>query len=312
MVKKTQSVGVTRRRLLILLISALALYVIVPQFGGFRDSWQYLRQPDYPSVALAVGCTLVTFGCAAGTYCLLAFRRITYWRTVLVQFAAMFVNRLLPAGVGAAGVGFTYLRAQRHTAPQAATVVAINNMLGFTGHLLLVFAVLVVSSASAQVVSPKAWFVFPLALIMIGLVGLGLYSFGGRRVRRFIKQFRHDFTSYGKRVHRLAAAQLTSLCLTTANVASLYYCAVALDVHLSVVALVIIFTFGIGLGTATPTPGGLGGFEAGLVAGFTTYGVEASVALAIALLYRLLSYWLTLLMGGIAFVIVEKQRLLKI
>jgi uncharacterized protein (TIRG00374 family) len=82
----------------------------------------------------------------------------------------------------------------------------------------------------------------------------------------------------------------------------------ALGIHLSFVPTLLILTFGVGAGAATPTPGGLGGFEAGLVGGFVAYDVNASAALAIALLYRLISYWLTLLIGAGAFIFCQRQK----
>ena len=57
----------------------------------------------------------------------------------------------------------------------------------------------------------------------------------------------------------------------------------------------------------TPTPGGLGGVEAGLVAGLVAYRVASADALAAVLVYRLVSYWLMLAIGAAAFVIAERR-----
>ena len=97
--------------------------------------------------------------------------------------------------------------------------------------------------------------------------------------------------------------------LTACNVLCLWASAAAAGIHLPLAALFIIFTFGISLGTATPTPGGLGGFEAGLFAGLVAYHVPSGPALAIALLYRLISYWLVLVIGAIAFTVGQRQGL---
>jgi uncharacterized protein (TIRG00374 family) len=97
--------------------------------------------------------------------------------------------------------------------------------------------------------------------------------------------------------------------LTVCNVLCLWAAGLAAGVHLPLAVLFIIFTFGIGLGSATPTPGGLGGFEAGLFAGLAAYHVPAGPALAVALLYRLLSYWLALIVGGVAFAASQRRHL---
>jgi uncharacterized protein (TIRG00374 family) len=51
------------------------------------------------------------------------------------------------------------------------------------------------------------------------------------------------------------------------------------------------------------TPGGLGFVEAGLVGTLTLAGVHANDALTATLLYRLVSYWLPLPAGGIAYLL---------
>jgi uncharacterized protein (TIRG00374 family) len=97
--------------------------------------------------------------------------------------------------------------------------------------------------------------------------------------------------------------------LTLCYVLCLWAAAAALGVHLSVVAALLVLTLGVGAGSATPTPGGLGGYEAGLVAGLIAYGADSSAALAVALLFRLISYWLTLAAGAVAFAYAQRRGL---
>jgi glycosyltransferase 2 family protein len=47
--------------------------------------------------------------------------------------------------------------------------------------------------------------------------------------------------------------------------------------------------------------------EAALVAGFTGVGVEAGVAVAAVLSYRLLTYWIPILPGWIALRVLERR-----
>ena len=51
------------------------------------------------------------------------------------------------------------------------------------------------------------------------------------------------------------------------------------------------------------TPGGLGFVEAGLVGTLTLAGVPVHAALTATLVYRLVAYWLPLLVGGVAYVL---------
>jgi uncharacterized membrane protein YbhN (UPF0104 family) len=309
---ETSKPRINRRYLLIVLLLVVAVYVLVPQIGDFRSSWHLLRRPVPGWTALAIGLTMTTYLSGAATYWLLAFHPLRYGQTVLVQLAAMFINRLLPGGIGAVGANYTYLRRRHHTGAQSAGVVAINNLLGALGHgILVIFTLLAVSGQTALAPSyghsVSLWLKVAAAAIVV-LGGLAL-AFGRRKFMRQISELGDQLRSYRQRPWRLPAALLSSMALTLGNVFCLSVCALALGVHLPFAIILLVFTFGIGAGTATPTPGGLGGFEAGLAAGFITYHVASPAALAIALLYRLVSYWLPLGFGALAFVICQRQKL---
>lgn len=302
-----------RRYLLLVILLLVGLYVLLPQFGQFRSSWHLLSRPDAAWTVAAVGLTSFTYVAAATTYVFLAFKPLVYGQTLLVQLAAMFINRLLPGGLGALGANYAYLRQRRHTAAQATTTVAVNNLLGFIGHSLLVAVALALSASRVMAGPPghgQAWVTAAKLIVAAAalIVVLGLV-FGRRRLWRFLATVQKDMLSYRQRPWALAGALGSSIFLTLGNVLCLAACALALGVHLPFVILLLIFSLGIGAGTATPTPGGLGGFEAGLTAGFIAYHVAGPPALATALLYRLVSYWLLLPAGALALAVCQKQRL---
>jgi uncharacterized protein (TIRG00374 family) len=55
------------------------------------------------------------------------------------------------------------------------------------------------------------------------------------------------------------------------------------------------------LGGLLPIPGGIGGIEGGLIGTLVVYGTPAAVTAAAVLAYRLILFWLPLLLGAIAF-----------
>lgn len=310
----TQSFKVhsSRKHLLLLVLLALGIYVLLPQLGDFHSSWHLLGGAKVAPTAAAVILTFMTFAAAAGTYCLLAFKPLIYGRTVLVQLAAMFVNRLLPAGIGALGANYLYLRKERHSPAQAGTMVAINNLLGFSGHGFIIVCALLLSSGRAISKGRHVPDLLPVLLIIAGAIVLLLLLgilFGRKRFLRALSDVRTQLFSYRKRPLALVGAQCTSIILTLCNVSALFFCARAMGLELPFLDVLLVFTLGVGAGAAVPTPGGLGGFEAGLAAGFVAYGIDASPALAVALLYRLVSYWLPLLAGGLAFIVCQRRRL---
>ncbi|MFE3032471.1 YbhN family protein [Streptomyces canus] len=61
------------------------------------------------------------------------------------------------------------------------------------------------------------------------------------------------------------------------------------------------------LANAAPVPGGLGALEAGLIAALTALGVPAGPATSAVLVYRLLTFWLNVPLGGLALGFVRRR-----
>lgn len=302
-----------RNQLILLGIGALALYIIIPQIGGFQDSFEIVKKASVADLAIAVVFSLATFFIAAGTYCILALKPLKYLRTVLAQMAAMFVNRLLPAGIGGMGANYVYLRKSKHTLPQAASVVAVNNLLGFAGHFALTVILVVVfhdqlPSIPVESLQRNAAFVAAAAVIVV-LVLFFARTLKGKILTK-VAAIAAQLIAYSHQPQKLFAALGTSTLLTLCNVVCLWFCVQSLGVDLGLVPVMIVFTLGIAIGVATPTPGGLGGVEAGLVAGMLAYGVPSSTALAVALTYRFINYWLSLAIGSGAFIVCRQKNII--
>ena len=55
------------------------------------------------------------------------------------------------------------------------------------------------------------------------------------------------------------------------------------------------------MASVAPTPGGVGATEAALAAGYSAVGVPPEIAISAVLLFRLLTFWLPILPGWVAF-----------
>lgn len=300
----------TKGRIVLLAFFLLLLYVVLPRLRSFSSSITAVQDAHVGYLGLAALFVVATYLLAATTYMLLAIKRLSYGQTLLVQTASAFANRLLPAGLGGLALNVRYLQKERHSLPQALAVASANNTLGFVGHaLLFVFAVIVSRGELFEHLHGPHINSETIAAAVIVIVGLNLLI--SHRWRQHLLnvagQALSHLAAYRKRPARLMAALTTSLLLTCCHVAILGLCALAVGVHLPLWDLFVVFTLGIAVATATPTPGGLGGAEAGLAAGLVAYGFDASMALAVALLYRLLTYWLPLVPGFITFLAIRKR-----
>jgi uncharacterized protein (TIRG00374 family) len=78
-------------------------------------------------------------------------------------------------------------------------------------------------------------------------------------------------------------------------------CLAAFGAHLPLASTVAVYLAGAAVASVSPTPGGLGAMEAALVAGLTAVGAAAGPAVAGVLAFRLLTFWLPILPGWLAY-----------
>ena len=75
----------------------------------------------------------------------------------------------------------------------------------------------------------------------------------------------------------------------------------AVDAEVPFVPLFAMYLASTAAAAASPTPGNLGALELAMTGGLTTLSVPAGTALGAVLIYRLLTFWLPLLPGFVAF-----------
>jgi uncharacterized membrane protein YbhN (UPF0104 family) len=294
----------------IFLVTAIGLYVLIPNIKLFHSSLTifFKAQPDKLIIGSAF--VVLTFFFSAATYSCLAGKKFNFYRGLLIEFSGMFINRLLPAGIGGIGINYVYLRKRKYSTSRAAAIIAINNIIGLLGHLLLFsVAILFFRSDLPKLkirYSHNELTLYAIAVLAMVMCAIFLYKRYHNAMLLAFRSFFELLKAYRHRPIQFGGAFLNSLCLTICNIAALYFCSRAIGLHLSFVVLFLVFTLGILLGTASPTPGGLGATEAGLVVGLVAFNVRANDALALALIYRLISFWLPFLLGGVVFFIIKR------
>lgn len=300
------------RYLIGLLLLVILLYVVIPQLGIFKQTPSILRKAEIQPLIFAVLFSALTYFAAAGNYYFLAFKKLPYLLSVIVQYGAMFLNRLLPAGIGTMGANFLYLKNKKHTDAQATAVIGLNNLVTLIGNTLIIIVSLVFLPENFTVgnktISAKNLLYAVAGIIIVSLVVALIV--GKKKLLKFVSEVGKSLASYKSRPLSVIFALGSSILITLFNTLAFMFCLQALGINLPFAIVVLILTFGVSTGAATPTPGGLGGFEAGLAAALVAYGIDKSTALAAALLYRLISYWLMFIFGAVAFMYTQKKNLL--
>lgn len=308
---KTLHLHVKPKQLIVLAALVLIMYVVVPQVGAFRSSLSLLKQADGGRVALAALFYLGTGLVSVGIYKALLSPRLPLLRTAVVEYGSSFANRLLPAGAGAVGVNYLYFKKQRYSTSTAVAVVTVNNILGFMGHLLLLAAVFLFA--------PEVWHSFKVPVNMSNTVVLAASAAVlllvvwivsrhiTTKLREVLSKTWAQIAGFRHHPYRLLIALLFSVAITLLNSLSIWASAAALHVDITVMHAIIILAIGVGVGAIIPSPGGLGGAEAGLLVGLVACHVPPDNAVAVAILYRLVSYWLGFAVGAVAFFVAQKR-----
>ena len=296
-------------------LSLLAFYVIVPQIKGFSGSWHLISSPKWSFVALTSLTIILTYLFSALVFLCLSKKPLKLMEEIVIQIAANFVNRLLPAGIGGIGANIQYLRHEGYSKTEAASIVATNNILGVVAHLSIFgLALLVVSTDKLPKVNFTNFQTYAVlgVVLVLAVICLVFYKKRQDQANKILSQMKTQLIFYRDYPWRLGLALLSHLMLTTMNVLAVYFAAAAVGIHIHIIPALVVFTFGSAVRNFTPTPGGIGGFEASLVAGFIAYNYGSSQALAAVLLYRLISYWIPLVISGFTFVYVTNKKMLEV
>jgi uncharacterized protein (TIRG00374 family) len=296
------------------LILLLAFYVFLPQLDQFSTSLDTLSGSSTGLVAIAFILGMSTLLFASLTYCLLAGPQLRYFRTLSVQIASTFTNRLLPAGIGGLSLNIRYLVKSGFPAGKAGSIAAANNLLGFFGHMILVLVALLLGNLSlGEMLDIKISLkLVLLALATVLLIGSAAWLLKKPRhkVVKAVKEAATHLAAYRKKPTVLVLSLLSSLVLTMLYVTCFFVSSAAVGLDLSAAEALIVFSLGVAAGTITPTPGGLVGVEAGMLAGLIGFGFDEASSLSAVLLYRLVTYWIPILPGLIVFKLLQYRRVI--
>lgn len=281
----------------------IASVVLVPQIRQFSKSWEYIRDASIPWIGLAVLGMLLTIIFAAMVYLILVPKKLPFKRTLLIQLATYFTNRLLPSGLGGIGFNALYLVKQtKLSRTDAAVYATANNLIGFVAFSVCVAFASAIGDSKISLGTPKPIYIASgiAALVVVAIVALLV-----RRIQKklvdFIGHLLGVVLTIVKHPKRLASSVLLSMGITASYALVLWASTKSVGIDISIVDLFIAFVAGNAALTVSPTPGGIGAVEAAITAVLIAAGVAPAVALASVVVYRLVSYWLPILPGFIAF-----------
>ncbi|WP_298459026.1 lysylphosphatidylglycerol synthase transmembrane domain-containing protein [uncultured Cellulomonas sp.] len=303
-VQPEQLVRFGARTLITILLTVVAVYVVLTTVN-VEQITEAVAGSDWRWSLVAFGLGLLTFPGAALAFVAFAPIRLSVWRVTLVQAAGAFVALAAPAGIGPAALNLRMLNRRGVTASLSVATVALVQVSQFVVTVVLLLLLSVISGTSnAPRFTPS-----PTLLLVIGIVAAlvassflvpGVRGWVARKTLPTVRQTWPRLIAVVGHPWRVALAVGGNVVMTMGYVLAFEACLAAFGQDLTLVQVALIYLVGNAAGAAVPTPGGIGTIEIALTTGLTAGGLNPGVAASVALLFRVLTYWLRIPVGWLA------------
>ena len=240
--------------------------------------------------------------------------KLPFRDTLIAQIAASIITIVAPAGVGPAALNLRYLRKRRVPTAMAVTTVTLMQISQALITIILLLLVMVSAGSSLSVSVPYGTILAVVGVVMVAVGVIGAVP----RVRRWIwgkiqptwRQVYPRLLWIVGKPRRLAALVGGNLLMNIGYVGAFWTAMVAMGGSLNFSTVAITYLTANAAGSFIPSPGGIGTVETALTSGLTVAGVSSSVAIATALLYRLVTFYGRIPFGWLAMKYMEKKDLI--
>jgi uncharacterized membrane protein YbhN (UPF0104 family)/tRNA A-37 threonylcarbamoyl transferase component Bud32/membrane-associated phospholipid phosphatase len=285
----------------------LAAYLLLPEFASLTEVRSVIAHADKGWLAVTAASGMLAVVASSWTILGAARDPLPVGRTVAVQVGAAFTGRTTVGALGYYAINLAFLQRLGLPRSDAVSVLVLNRAatVVVTGIATLIGLLVIGRAVPIGSVSIPWWAPVALGAVIVVAVAFLVSPYGRDRVwRRLMTMLRKVLAATGPTLRQpVRAAQLIGgetvfLALSAAGIVATLS---ALGAHYSVVAVVAVFIVASTVGQLLPTPGGLGAVEGALVAGLTAIGIPTPTAIAATLVARVLTFWLPVVPGIVAF-----------
>jgi undecaprenyl-diphosphatase len=301
------------RTLLAIAAASGAFYVLLPKLAQVGSSWRYLQSAHWTWVVAAIAFSALTYLASAISLLGSVTIRLPFWATVLTQGASSFINRVSPANVGGMALNVRFLQKSGVEPSAGVAAVGVNALAGALVHaaLLVIFfswAGHGVGKAFKLPSSSKLLVILAVAAAVLGLVIVTRPGrrFAARKLLPFLRSSLASLRLVGQNPARLVLLFGGSALVTLFYVVGLVASVEAFGGGASIAKISAVYMAASVIAAASPTPGGLGAFEAALIAGLSGIGISSGAAVSAVLTYRLTTYWLPVLPGWLSWRLLQR------
>ncbi|GAA2291516.1 lysylphosphatidylglycerol synthase domain-containing protein [Streptomyces atrovirens] len=296
------------RTLISFIAGAIGAYFLLTQLTHIEFG-PLIENAEWGWVAAAVLFSAASYVAAA--MALLGFvpERVPFVRTVVAQVAGSFVKIVAPAAVGGVALNTRFLQRAGVRPGLAVASVGASQLFGLGCHILMLLAFgYLTGTEKTPSLSPSRAVIgglLTVAVLVLVVTSVPfLRKFVVTRVRSLFAGVVPRMLDVLQRPQKLITGIGGMLLLTACFVMCLDASIRAFGdetTSVSIASVAVVFLAGNALGSAAPTPGGVGAVEATLTVGLIAVGLPKEVAAPAVLLFRLLTLWLPVLPGWLAF-----------
>jgi uncharacterized membrane protein YbhN (UPF0104 family)/tRNA A-37 threonylcarbamoyl transferase component Bud32 len=298
------------RTLVIAAMLVVAIYVLLPQLADLPRMLEAIRGAD---PLLALGAVLASLATYLGTALALSGSipaPVRYIHSLLAAVASSFASAVAPPGVAHVGLNVRFAQRQGLPGPAAVSAAASKEVAIVVVHVVLLLLVAILAGSSGVLAEELEklpdWRTLGIGVaLLIAVIGVAAALPGVRKVvgTSVLPAVRHSLASLQQLVAdpiRMLVMFSGALLLQVGYISALYFSVHALGGDISLVTIALLYLTVGSAATVAPTPGGVGAVEAVLLAALTGVGMAAAPALAAVFLYRLVTFWIPIPIGGLA------------
>jgi uncharacterized membrane protein YbhN (UPF0104 family) len=296
------------RTLISFIAGAIGAYFLLTQLTHIEFG-PLVANAEWGWVAAAVLFSALSYVAAAMSLLGFVPERVPFPRTVAAQVAGSFVKIVAPAAVGGVALNTRFLQRAGVRPGLAVASVGASQLFGLGCHILMLLSFgYLTGIEKTPSLSPSRTVIAGLLTVAVLVLVVTsvpfLRKFVATRVRSLFAGVVPRMLDVLQRPQKLVTGIGGMLLLTACFVMCLDASIRAFGdetTSISIASVAVVFLAGNALGSAAPTPGGVGAVEATLTVGLIAVGLPSEVAAPSVLLFRLLTLWLPVLPGWLAF-----------
>ena len=301
------------RTIFTIAVAFIAVFIVVGSLN-FSDIVTTVKSANpWWMLASAVLACLIWVGSAVPLVALSP-EKLSLRETLVAQVAASIITIVAPAGVGPAALNLRYLRKRRIPTAMAVTTVTLMQISQALITIVLLLLVMVIAGSSLSVSVPYGTILGVVALVVVAVGVIVALP----KLRRWIwSKIQPTWQQVYPRLlwiigqpRRLAAVVGGNLLMNIGYVGSFWTALLAMGGSLNFSTVSLTYLTANAAGSFIPSPGGIGTVETALTSGLTVAGISSSVAIATALLYRLVTFYGRIPFGWLAMKYMEKRDLI--